>query len=130
MPPSNPPSNPPRPAIGWGLIGASTIAAEHMLGAIRAQAGHDVVAVMRSNARRGREYAEKNATAPACRSLDDLLQNPAVQAFYISTTNELHKAQVLPAAAAGKHVLCEKPLALTLADAGEMVATCAGAIMV
>src|SRR6218665_145825 len=127
MPPSNPPSNPSRPAIGWGLIGASTIAAEHMLGAIRAQAGHDVVAVMSSNARRGREYAEKNAIASACGSLDELLQNPAVQAVYISTTNELHKAQVLAAAAAGKHVLCEKPLALTLADARERVAACAGA---
>ncbi|MCW5237741.1 Gfo/Idh/MocA family protein [Verminephrobacter eiseniae] len=129
MPPSSPPSNPsrPAPAIGWGLIGASTIAAEHMLGAIRAQAGHDVVAVMSSNARRGREYAEKNAIASACGSLDELLQNPAVQAVYISTTNELHKAQVLAAAAAGKHVLCEKPLALTVADAREMVAACAGA---
>src|SRR6218665_1187579 len=117
MPPSNPPSNPSRPAIGWGLIGASTIAAEQMLGAIRAQAGHDVVAVISSNARRGREYAEKNAIASACGSLDELLQNPAVQGVCNSTPNELHKAQGLAAAAGGKHGLCEKPLGRRRADA-------------
>jgi 1,5-anhydro-D-fructose reductase (1,5-anhydro-D-mannitol-forming) len=53
-----------------------------------------------------------------------LLADPRVHAVYISTTNELHKAQALAAAAAGKHVLCEKPLAVTLADAREMVAAC------
>ncbi|MCW8174538.1 Gfo/Idh/MocA family protein [Verminephrobacter aporrectodeae] len=121
----------PAPPIGWGLIGASTIAAEHMLGAIRAQAGHEVVAVMSSSAQRGREYARKNAIASVPESLDALLANPQVQAVYISTTNELHKAQVLAAAAAGKHVLCEKPLALTVADAHEMLAACqaAGVVM-
>jgi 1,5-anhydro-D-fructose reductase (1,5-anhydro-D-mannitol-forming) len=54
-----------------------------------------------------------------------------VQAVYISTTNELHHDQVLAAAAAGKHVLCEKPLALTAEDALEMVRACqkAGVVM-
>jgi 1,5-anhydro-D-fructose reductase (1,5-anhydro-D-mannitol-forming) len=47
-----------------------------------------------------------------------------VDAVYISTTNELHRDQVYAAAAAGKHVLCEKPLALTLTDARAMVTEC------
>ncbi len=47
-----------------------------------------------------------------------------MDAVYISTTNELHLDQVFAAAAAGKHVLCEKPLALTLPDARAMVAEC------
>ena len=47
-----------------------------------------------------------------------------MDAVYVSTTNELHRDQVFAAAAAGKHVLCEKPLALTLKDARAMVAEC------
>ena len=113
--------------IGWGLIGASTIAAEHMIGAIRAQQGHDVVAVASSNAQRARDYAEKHRIAGAYDSVAALLTDPAVQVVYISTTNELHRDQVLAAAAAGKHVLCEKPLALNLDDAQQMVRACAKA---
>ena len=120
-----------RNAFGWGLIGASTIAAEHMIAAIRAQAGHDVVAVASSSAERGRAYADRHRITTAYGCVDALLADPAVQAVYISTTNELHRDQVLAAAAAGKHVLCEKPLALNLDDAMAMVRACrdAGVVM-
>ena len=56
--------------------------------------------------------------------LDALVEDKDIDAVYISTTNELHRDQLFAAAAAGKHVLCEKPLALTLADARAMVAEC------
>ena len=55
------------------------------------------------------------------RSLDEVLADSAVDAVYISTTNEKHKAQTLAAAAAGKHVLCEKPLALNAKQAQRMI---------
>ena len=113
--------------FGWGLIGASTIAAEHMIGAIRAQQGHDVVAVASSSADRARDYAARHDIAGAYDSVALLLADPAVSAVYISTTNELHRDQVLAAAAAGKHVLCEKPLALTVEDARQMAEACAAA---
>jgi 1,5-anhydro-D-fructose reductase (1,5-anhydro-D-mannitol-forming) len=116
--------------LGWGLIGASTIAREWMIGAIRAQAGNEVVAVMSSDAARATQYAEANGIPGAYSSVGDLLADPGVDAVYVSTTNELHKAQTLAAAAAGKHVLCEKPLALNLVDAQEMVAGCAKAAVV
>jgi len=117
--------------VGWGLIGASTIAREWMVGAIRAQPGHEVVAVMSSDAQRARTFAKENQVPASYTDLAALLADPKVNAVYISTTNELHKAQTLAAAAAGKHVLCEKPLAVTLADAREMVAACtrAGVLM-
>src|SRR5438552_3991102 len=116
---------------GWGLIGASTIARQFMVEAIRAQEGHDVVAVMSSSAERAKAFAAENKIASAHDSLDALLANPAVQAVYISTTNELHLPQVLAAAKAGKHVLCEKPLALSVDDAVTMVRACqaAGVVM-
>lgn len=104
----------------WGLIGASTIAREWMIGAIRATGG-DVVAVMSSNAERGRKYADDHGIAKAVTSLDDLVNDPAIDAVYISTTNELHRDQALAAAKAGKHILCEKPLAMSLDDARAMV---------
>ncbi|HUG62362.1 MAG TPA: Gfo/Idh/MocA family oxidoreductase, partial [Methylomirabilota bacterium] len=60
-------------------------------------------------------------------SVDALLADPEVDAVYISTTNEKHLSQTLAAARAGKHVLCEKPLALTLDDAKAMRDACAAA---
>ncbi len=120
-----------QPTFGWGLIGASTIASQYMIDAIRAQPGQAVVAVASSSAERGRAYAERHGIAAAYSSVDALLADPAVQVVYISTTNELHREQVLAAAAAGKHVLCEKPLALDVADALAIVKACrdAGVVM-
>ena len=110
-------------ALRWGLIGASTIASEHMIGAIRANGG-EVVAVLSSDASRGRSYAETHGISRSTTDLAALVEAPDIDAVYISTTNEKHRDQVFAAAAAKKHVMCEKPLALTLADARAMVAEC------
>ena len=117
--------------IRWGLIGASTIAREHVIDAIRAQPGGEVVAVMSSDAGRARDYAAANGIPNAGTDLAGLVGRTDVDAVYISTTNELHLAQALAAAKAGKHVLCEKPLALTVADARAIVDACrkAGVVM-
>ena len=113
--------------LGWGLIGASTIAAEWMIGAIRAQGDSNVVAVMSSSTERSAAYARNHDIGRACNTIEALLADQAVDIVYISTTNESHLEHTLAAAAAGKHVLCEKPLALTLADARRMVEACAAA---
>jgi 1,5-anhydro-D-fructose reductase (1,5-anhydro-D-mannitol-forming) len=116
---------------GWGLIGASTIARQYMVDAIRAQTGHFVQAVMSSQQQRADSFAADCAIPAAYNSVQALLADPKVNAVYISTTNELHHEQVLAAAAAGKHVLCEKPLALATQDAIDMVRACqkAGVVM-
>jgi 1,5-anhydro-D-fructose reductase (1,5-anhydro-D-mannitol-forming) len=120
-----------RRELGWGLIGASTIARSYMINAINAQPDSRVVAVMSSQEERARTFARENGIPRAYAALDALLADPGVDVVYISTTNELHRPQTLAAATAGKHVLCEKPLALTLEDAQEMVAACraAGVVM-
>ena len=117
--------------LGWGLIGASTIARQYMIPAINAQADSRVVAVMSRSAERARRYADENGIARSYDAIEALLDDPDVDVIYISTTNERHKAETLAAARAGKHVLCEKPLALTLDDALEMTAACreAGVVM-
>nr|WP_298105170.1 Gfo/Idh/MocA family oxidoreductase [uncultured Shinella sp.] len=114
----------------WGLIGASTIAKEWVIGAIRATGGK-VVSVMSTSAERGKAYAEAQGIAKAVTTLEDIVNDPSIEAVYISTTNELHRDQALAAAKAGKHILCEKPLAMSLADARAMVqaANDAGVVM-
>ncbi len=116
-------------SIRWGIVGATTIAKEWMIGAIR-EAGGTVIAVLSSDAARGEAYAKANGIPHAMTDLDALLSS-GIDAVYIATTNELHKPQTLAAAAAGKHVLCEKPLALTMDDARDMVEACraAGIVM-
>ncbi len=115
--------------VRWGIVGATTIAKEWVIDAIR-EAGGIVAGVMSSDAARGRAYAEQNGIPYSTTDLDALLAS-GIDAVYIATTNEWHKPQTLAAAAAGKHVLCEKPLALTLDDAREMVEACraAGVVM-
>jgi 1,5-anhydro-D-fructose reductase (1,5-anhydro-D-mannitol-forming) len=117
--------------LGWGLIGASTIARSYMVDAINAQPNGRVVAVTSSDPERGRRFAVEHGIPRSHDSVEALLVDPEIDAVYISTTNELHKPQTVAAAAAGKHVLCEKPLALNLNDAREMVAACdaAGVVM-
>ncbi|MBN9242950.1 MAG: Gfo/Idh/MocA family oxidoreductase [Mesorhizobium sp.] len=116
--------------VRWGLIGASTIAKQYMIAAIRNQPDGEVAAVMSSSPERAAAYAKENGIPTAFSSLPDLLAAD-IDAVYISTTNELHLEQALAAAKAGKHVLCEKPLALNTADARRIVAACkqAGVVM-
>lgn len=112
------------PTLGWALIGASTIAREWMVDAIHAQPGNAVVAIMSGDAARGSAFAAANNIAAAYTSIDAVLADPAVDAVYISSTNQWHAQQAIAAAAAGKHVLCEKPLALTMADGHAIVEAC------
>ena len=118
-------------SLGWGLIGASNIAREWMIDAINNQPDSHVVSVMSSSAERAETFANDNGIPNATDSVNELVNHPDVDVVYISTTNERHQAETLAAAQAGKHVLCEKPLALNLPDAHEMVAACkqAGVVM-
>ncbi|MBF9048372.1 Gfo/Idh/MocA family oxidoreductase [Rhodobacterales bacterium LSUCC0031] len=104
----------------WGLIGASNIAANHMIGAIRG-AGGDIRSVLSADADRARAYAAEHGIAKGYADLDAMLAADDLDAVYISTTNEKHFPQAMAAIAAGKHVLCEKPLAMDVADAVTMV---------
>jgi 1,5-anhydro-D-fructose reductase (1,5-anhydro-D-mannitol-forming) len=104
----------------WGLIGASNIAAGHMIGAIRG-AGGDIRSVLSASADRAAAYAADHGIPHGFSDLDAMLTADDLDAVYISTTNEKHFAQAMAAIAAGKHVLCEKPLAMSVSDAVTMV---------
>ncbi len=106
----------------WGLVGASTIAAEHMIAAIRSQGGEAgwVVSGMADHAK---SYAQTHNIMHSTTDIEEMLADPKLDAVYISSTNEKHMPQALAAIAAGKHVLCEKPLAMKASDARIMVET-------
>jgi 1,5-anhydro-D-fructose reductase (1,5-anhydro-D-mannitol-forming) len=82
-----------------------------------------------SDAERGRRYADEFRIPRSTTSLSDLLGDD-IDTVYIATTNERHQKEWLAAAAAGKHVLCEKALATTRADAQAMVSACRSAHVV
>jgi 1,5-anhydro-D-fructose reductase (1,5-anhydro-D-mannitol-forming) len=111
----------------WGLVGASTIAAEHMIGAVRTTPGATVDWVISGSADHAGTYATRHGIARSGTDLDAMLGNGTIDAVYISSTNEKHHAQAMSAIAAGKHVLCEKPLAMTVPEAAEMVQAAASA---
>lgn len=112
----------------WALIGATTIAREWMINAIR-ETGGTIASVMSSDAARGRAFAEEFGIPRSTTDIDEVLRD--VDAVYISTTNERHYPECMAAAKARLHVLCEKPLATSYEDAARMVAACrdAGVVM-
>ena len=107
------------PALKWGLIGASDIAATRVIGAIRASGG-DAVGVYSGSEDRARDFAAGHSLPHGTTDLDALL-GWDIDAVYISSTNAMHFEQACRALKAGKHVLCEKPLALAVEEAASMV---------
>jgi 1,5-anhydro-D-fructose reductase (1,5-anhydro-D-mannitol-forming) len=105
--------------VGWGVIGFGWVARDFMAPAF-VEAGDRLVAVC--DPRPSARDAAARLGARAEGNLDALLVDPTVEAVYVATPNHLHRAAVEQAAASGKAVLCEKPMAATLADAEGMAA--------
>jgi 1,5-anhydro-D-fructose reductase (1,5-anhydro-D-mannitol-forming) len=88
--------------------------------ALEAAPGNELVAVAGRDVGRARSFAERHGAAAAYGDFAGLVEDPGVDVVYIATPNALHAPQALTALRGGKHVLVEKPMALTLADAREM----------
>jgi UDP-N-acetyl-2-amino-2-deoxyglucuronate dehydrogenase len=107
-------------ALGMAVVGAG-VAARYHAQAIAAAAGARLVAVGRADAARAAE-TEAAFGVPCETSYESLLRRADVDAVCLCTPSGRHAAQAIAAARAGKHVLVEKPMALTLADADAMIA--------
>ncbi|MFM7333642.1 MAG: Gfo/Idh/MocA family protein, partial [Tabrizicola sp.] len=105
--------------IGAAVIGTGFIGAVH-LSTLR-RLGIPIVGVLGSSAARGAERAKALGVAKAYGSLDELLADASVQVVHVTSPNVAHYPQVKAILAAGKHVICEKPLAMTSAQSAEMV---------
>ena len=106
--------------VGWGVLGAASIAGSAVLPAIAAAGNGRLVAVSSRSAERARQMVAPYPEARASESYEALLADPEVDAVYIPLVNSLHKEWSLRAFAAGKHVLCEKPIAMNAEEAEAM----------
>jgi UDP-N-acetyl-2-amino-2-deoxyglucuronate dehydrogenase len=115
-----------QPPVNFALLGAGMVANYHRQAVLaNADRGARLIAIGHYNPARFESISE--AFGVPCRSYDDLLADQQVHAICICTPNGQHAQQAIAAARAGKHVLVEKPIALTLADADTMIAAAAQA---
>src|SRR4051812_30105773 len=103
-----------------GILGAARIAQSFMFGA-KQSSRVEVVAIASRDRARAVAFADTHGIAHPC-SYDELLAKPDVDAIYNALPNSLHAEWTIAAARAGKHVLCEKPLASSEGDAHAMFA--------
>ncbi|WP_372424440.1 Gfo/Idh/MocA family protein [Salinarimonas chemoclinalis] len=103
--------------VRWGVLGASKIGREKVIPAMRASPLCDVVAIASRDAARARAEADALGIARAYGSYEALIADDDVEAIYIPLPNHLHVPYTLAAVRAGKHVLCEKPIACTAEEA-------------
>ena len=100
----------PDPKIRWGIVGCARIAKRGLIPGIGASKSGVLCGIASRDEATAREWAGEHGIARAYGLYERLLRDPEIDAVYIPLPNELHKTWVLAAAAAGKHVLCEKPL--------------------
>jgi predicted dehydrogenase len=106
--------------LGWGVVGTGGIATD-FCEALKRSARCRVVNVAGSSPDKARAFAERFAIARWSEQMAQLLTDPDVEAVYIATPHPLHEQQALMCIAAGKHVLCEKPLTLDAAGAARVI---------
>jgi xylose dehydrogenase (NAD/NADP) len=110
--------------LSWGILGCARITRRGLVPGIAASKKGRIVALASRAPETAHAWAKEFNIPRAYASYQEVLDDPAVEAVYIPLPNELHKPWVLGAADAGKHVLCEKPLALSAAEAAIMVEHC------
>jgi predicted dehydrogenase len=110
--------------LRWGVLGCASIATRKVVPALQRSAHGEVVAIASRDRERATGAAADLGIARSYGSYDELLEDTDIEAVYIPLPNHLHAEWTRRAAAAGKHVLCEKPLAMSVAEAGAMIAAC------
>jgi predicted dehydrogenase len=109
------------------VLGAGWIAEKAMLSALASASGAEVAAIASRDPKRARRLAKAHGVPAVHASYEDLLADPSIDAVYVALANDAHAPWSVAALAAGKHVLCEKPLALTVAEVDAMTAAAAAA---
>jgi D-xylose 1-dehydrogenase (NADP+, D-xylono-1,5-lactone-forming) len=106
--------------IGWGVLGAAGVARRRFLPAMRAARNARLIVLGSRRLERAAAAVEAAGEGHPAGSYEEVLDDPEVDAVYIPLPNALHLEWTLKALAAGKHVLCEKPLVLSAAEVDEL----------
>lgn len=109
--------------IRWGVLGVASIAVRTVIPAIQSASNGQLVAIASRTPDRAAEAAKRLGVRPHG-SYQALLDDPEIDAVYIPLPNALHREWTVRSAAAGKHVLCEKPLTVSAGECREMIAAC------
>ncbi|MFD0934792.1 Gfo/Idh/MocA family protein, partial [Methylobacterium trifolii] len=130
-PPPPPAPQPPGQRVGYCIVGLGRLSLEEILPALGEARRSRVTALMSGSPDKAklvaRQYGVPEQAVYGYGDWDRLKANPDVQAVYVVTPNALHRDHVVAAAGAGKHVLCEKPMATSSEEARAMIAACAQA---
>ena len=112
--------------VGYAVVGLGHIAEHAVLPAFRHAKRSRLIGLVSSDAAKAQRLAKKFGAQSCCTydRFEECLQNPEIEAVFIATNNSTHLEFTRRVAAAGKHVLCEKPLANTSDECQEMIAAC------
>jgi len=110
--------------LGWGLIGCGDIAQKRVAPAIRDSPSSELIAVNRAQSDLAASFAKQFGARRWYLDWKKLLRDEEIDAVYIATPVHLHAAQAIAAAEAGKHVLCEKPMAMNVRECDQMIEAC------
>ncbi len=108
--------------VKWGVLGAASIAVRKVIPAMQKGEWSAVAAIASRDLMKAKDAANKLGIEKAYGSYEELLADPEIEAIYNPLPNHLHVPWSIKAAEAGKHVLCEKPLSLTVAEARTVLA--------
>jgi predicted dehydrogenase len=108
--------------VRWGVLGAAKIAVKKVIPGMQKGEWSEVTAIASRDRSKAEDAARALGIAKAYGSYEELLADPEIDAIYNPLPNQLHVPWSIKAAEAGKHVLCEKPLSLTVAEARQLLA--------
>lgn len=109
--------------VSRGILGVADVAVKRVIPAMQRGEWSQVVAIASRDLKRAQQGAEQLGIRKAYASYEDLLVDPEVEAIYNPQPNHLHVPWSIKAAEAGKHVLCEKPISLTIEEAISLLRT-------
>jgi predicted dehydrogenase len=108
--------------VRWGVLGVARIATEKVIPAMQHSEWSEIAAIASRDLTKARKAADRLRIPKAYGSYEELLADPEIEAIYNPLPNHLHVPWSIRAAQAGKHVLCEKPISLTVKEARELIA--------